>query len=271
MTRQEILSIAMRQSAVDCSCREEDFRRNANVIVESRPSALASRYLTMPQICALYSYGTNIVAACRRDLMPEIEALVNGEEAIHRCFEMPAVYRLNRILEKAGAEAVWMQTGFLPDPERIFGAELSCPYETRELNPADFADLYLPAWSNALCSARKELDRLGVGAYDGDRLIGLAGCSTDCPEMWQIGIDVLPEYRGRGVASVLTNQLARAVFMRGKIPFYAAAWSNVRSMRNAIRSGFGPAWVALTAGVKQEKQRSARPRNAHIQDKRDEE
>ena len=27
-----------------------------------------------------------------------------------------------------------------------------------------------------------------------------SGCSADTPELWQIGIDVLPEYRGRGIA-----------------------------------------------------------------------
>ena len=88
---------------------------------------------------------------------------------------------------------------------------------------------------------------LGVGAYDGEKLVGLAACSADCPDMWQIGIDVLPEYRRLGIASALTNRLARAIFLRGKIPFYAAAWANVRSVKNAFRSGFRPAWVALAA------------------------
>ena len=32
-----------------------------------------------------------------------------------------------------------------------------------------------------------------------------------------------------------------------KLPFYCAAWCNVKSVRNAIRSGFRPAWVQLTA------------------------
>ena len=36
MTQQEILDAAMRQSAVDCSCSAEDFRRETNVVVESR-------------------------------------------------------------------------------------------------------------------------------------------------------------------------------------------------------------------------------------------
>ena len=44
----------------------------------------------------------------------------------------------------------------------------------------DFQNLYLPEWSNALCEKRKHLDMLGVGAYDGETLVGLAGCSADC-------------------------------------------------------------------------------------------
>ena len=243
----EIMAAAMRQSAVDCSCREEDFLRPENVIVESGPAEGASRYMSLPHICALFSYGPNIVASCRRDLIPEIEAFINGTEKIHRCFEPPALYELNRILRKADAEARWMHICFLPDQDRIFGTDLPCSYETRLLHPEDFTDLYVPEWGNALCFDRKELDMLGVGAYDGGKLIGLAGCSADCPGMWQIGIDVLPEYRRRGVASALTNRLARAVFERGKIPFYAAAWSNIKSIRNGLRSGFEPAWAALTA------------------------
>ena len=247
MTKQEILAAAMRQAAIDFSCREEDFLKETNVTTESKASAETSRYLASPQICSLATFGSNTVASCRRDLMPEVEAFVNGEQKFYRCFEPLAIGRLNRILQKADAEAAWMHSFYLPDPDAVFGTELTCPYGIRELHPEDFTELYLPEWGNALCKKRKELDMLGMGAYDGKKLIGLAGCSADCAEMWQIGVDVLPEYRRKGVASVLTNRLARAAFERGKIPFYAAAWSNVRSAKNAIRSGFGPGWAVLTA------------------------
>ena len=247
MTQQEILKTAMRQSAADCSCSEEDFLRDMNVVTESLASADASRYMTVPHICALYSYGSNVVASCRRDLIPEVEAFVNGQEKFYRCFELPAIYELNRILQKAGAKMAWMHLCYLPDPDLVFSADPACSFETRVLHPEDFTGLYLPEWGNALCADRRELDMLGVGAYDGDRLIGLAGCSADCADMWQIGIDVLPEYRRKGIASALTVRLARAVFEREKIPFYASAWSNVRSIRNALRCGFKPAWIAMTA------------------------
>ena len=250
MTYQEIIATAMRQSAADCSCSEEDFQRNTNVVTESLPNENASRYMTVPHICALYTYGTNVVASCRADLIPEVTTFLNQQTTAYRCFDTPAIYELNRILEKADAQVTWMHNAFLPDPDLIYGTELPCAYGTRELHPEDFADLYVPEWSNALCKDRKELDMLGVGAYDGGRLIGLAACSADCPEMWQIGIDVLPEYRRQGIACALTNRLARAILVCGKVPFYATAWANVRSVKNGIRSGFRPAWSVITAGKK---------------------
>ena len=62
-----------------------------------------------------------------------------------------------------------------------------------------------------------------------------------------IGIDVLPAYRKQGIASALTSRLAIEILNRGKVPFYCAAWCNIKSVRNAIRSGFRPAWVEITA------------------------
>lgn len=106
--------------------------------------------------------------------------------------------------------------------------------------------MYLPQWGNALCEKRKELHVLAVGAYDNGKLIGLAGCSADCDSMWQIGIDVLPQYRRQGIASALTSRLAQEILQRNKVPFYCSAWSNMRSVRNAIKSSFKPDWVQVT-------------------------
>ena len=41
--------------------------------------------------------------------------------------------------------------------------------------------------------------------------------------------------------------LMREIINRNKVPFYCTAWSNVRSVRNAIKCGFVPAWVEMTA------------------------
>ena len=54
----------------------------------------------------------------------------------------------------------------------------------------------------------------------------------------------------QGIASALTNRLARAIMEHGKVPFYAASWANVKSVKNGIKSGFRPAWSVITAAKK---------------------
>ena len=68
----------------------------------------------------------------------------------------------------------------------------------------------------------------------------------DCDSMWQIGIDVLPEYRRQGIAVALVSGLAAEILKRDKVPFYCCAWSNIASARCAVKSGFSPAWAELT-------------------------
>ena len=244
MTNQEILNIALAQSAEDLSCTPEDFLKNENVVVISKENANARRYLTLPFACQLASYGSNIVASVAPELTEAVSDYINRYEFYH-CFETPNMLALQKKLLPHGFDICFMAEYFLPDVEAL--RPLDCPYEMRILTQADFAPLYLPEWSNALCEKRKHLDVLGVGAYDGDKLVSLAGCSADCEDMWQIGIDVLPEYRRQGIASALTSRLAIEILKRGKVPFYCAAWCNIKSVRNAIKSGFRPAWVEMTA------------------------
>ena len=244
MTNQEILKIAITQSAADLCAETGDFEKSENVIVLSRARDDARRYLTLPFSCQLVSYGNNAVASVSPEFREITEAYINRYPVEH-LFETPNLHVLNEALMEKGQKICFMAEYFLPDLNAL--RPLDCPFEMRILTPQDFTSLYNPEWSNALCEQRKYLDVLGVGAYDGDRLVGLAGASADCDTMWQIGIDVLPAYRRQGIASALTSRLALEILDRGKVPFYCAAWCNIRSVRNAIRSGFRPAWVEMTA------------------------
>ncbi|MBR6768468.1 MAG: GNAT family N-acetyltransferase [Clostridia bacterium] len=248
MTNQEILKIAMMQSAIDLSCKASDFEKSENLIVISRDNERARRYLKLPFSCQLVSYGNNIVASVSPEFCEMTEQYI-GSYSMVDCFDTPTIHILNEALMQKGQKICFMAEYFLPDVDvlRARTVEDACPYELRLLSQEDFADLYLPEWSNALCKERKHLDILGVGAYDNGKLVGLAGCSADCEQMWQIGIDVLPAYRRLGIASALTSRLAIEILNRGKVPFYCAAWCNIKSVRNAIKSGFRPAWVEMTA------------------------
>ena len=52
-------------------------------------------------------------------------------------------------------------------------------------------------------------DELGIAAVDQNgNILGMAGASCDGQYLWQIGINVLPEARGKHIASVLVNLLS---------------------------------------------------------------
>ena len=243
LTNEMILQIAMRQSAIDANCTAEDFLRNENIIAVSKENDAARRYLKLPHICNLISYGNNIVATISEEYESIVRGYIDKYPAEH-CFETPNLHILNDAFQENGFRVCFMAEYFLPDVQIL--RPLPCDYELKLLTAKDFEGLYTAQWSNALCAQRKELDVLGVGAYSGEKLIGLAACSADCDTMWQIGVDVLYEYRRKGIASALTSRLAIEILERGKVPFYCCAWSNLKSAKNAIKSGFRPAWVEMT-------------------------
>lgn len=243
MTNETLRSIALRQSAIDLNCAPEDFFCGHSVVVHSVPQPQARRYLELPFFCNLVFYGGNVVAS----VAPEAELAVRAyldRYAPEHCFETPNLHVLADALRPLGMRPCFMAEYFLPDVSLLQKAP--CAYRLQLLTPPDFAPYYTPEWSNALCAERRALDVLAIGAFDQETLVGLAGCSADCDTMWQIGVDVLPAYRRQGIARALTSRLALEILARGKAPFYCAAWSNLASVRNAVRSGFLPAWTELT-------------------------
>ena len=240
MTNSRILEIALQQSAVDLNCAPQDFCSGTAKVVLSRANPQARRYLKLPFFCDMVSYGSNVVVSADERIKDFMETYIRRCPPEH-CFETPQLHLLEREFQKYGQSVCFMAEYFLPDLDRL--KPLSCPLEMRLLTPHDFAELYLPQWSNALCRKRKELDRLAVAAVDNGTIVALAGASADCDTMWQIGIDVLPAYRRQGIAAALTAKLALEILARNRVPFYCAAWSNIPSVRNAVRSGFRPAWA----------------------------
>lgn len=91
-------------------------------------------------------------------------------------------------------------------------------------------------------------DVLGVGALDGNEIIGMAGASLDSPTMWQIGINVVPQARRHGTATILVSLLRNEILRRGILPYYGTAVSHVASLRVAVGAGFIPAWTELSTG-----------------------
>ncbi len=116
-------------------------------------------------------------------------------------------------------------------------------------------------YSNALGFSERRPDVLVLAAYPVDENaskapdapaagespaladpIAMVGLSDDSPIMRQIGIDVLPAFRGAGIASALVRDAARLTLAEGYLPFYGTSPSHMLSQRVALNAGLVPTW-----------------------------
>jgi hypothetical protein len=96
-----VLQIAMQQSAIDANCNMEDFLREENVITISKENVYARRYLKLPHICNLISYGSNVVATVAEEYMDLVKAYLSKYPVEH-CFETPNIHVLNDAFQELG-------------------------------------------------------------------------------------------------------------------------------------------------------------------------
>ena len=111
-------------------------------------------------------------------------------------------------------------------------------------------------YSNALGFSERRPDVLVLAAYAVDGAgdtegagipanadpVAMVGMSDDSPIMRQIGIDVLPAFRGAGIASALVRDAARLTLAEGYLPFYGTSPSHMLSQRVALNAGLVPTW-----------------------------
>lgn len=103
----------------------------------------------------------------------------------------------------------------------------------------------------ALSFSPVQPDVLAVAAYNGDNIMAMAGCSEDGKYLWQIGVDCVAGYEGRGLAGNLVTLLKQEIIARGKVPYYGTAESHAISRNVAFGSGFLPAWCEIQVRKKE--------------------
>ena len=137
----------------------------------------------------------------------------------------------------------------------FFAADSATPVDTRDLTIQRYTPETIAAFrdddrfGDAYGFCESAPDMLGVAALRGGKILGMAGASADSPLMWQIGINVLPEARGQGVAAMLVSLLRNDVLAAGRLPYYGTSVSHLESQRVALRAGFLPAWFELVAAT----------------------
>lgn len=238
MTQQEMVKRVRAQLAVDLNCAATDLAggKDGFVFVEAAENPGRRPFPRQEHHFEMLTMGQSIVVSATPDLLERVRpqlAGLNRDDA----FSAPFVYghSLYYLPELPAPHPV-------PKPEG-FAFDLA----EREDIPALYA---LEGFHNALCYDLRHPrpDILATLAKRDGKVVGIAGASADCEMLWQVGIDVLPECRGLGIAAYLVWELTREILLRGKIPYYGTASSNLASQRVAHRAGYRPGWVCAYRG-----------------------
>lgn len=159
--------------------------------------------------------------------------------------EAPTMKELNRRLARDGYEIARIHPFFIsweesePDP----GPADWQPRYFRGAEIEQFRDDTRFRKAFSFCPAAP--DEIGIAAMDKEKILGMAGVSADSDKLWQIGIDVVKEARGRKVGVSLVRLLKNEILRLGKLPYYGTAVSHNISQNIAFQAGFRPAWTEL--------------------------
>ncbi|WP_061997086.1 GNAT family N-acetyltransferase [Clostridium sp. ATCC 25772] len=246
-TKNEILNIAKKQLALDFSCDIDDLEKIENTVVEKQHKVGRRIYDNDRCSLKILCFGRRAVVSTTPEIMPWFQEKLDDYDA-NWLFLIPVLKNIDRMLEGVGHEIADIHHFYLPlatleDVEPITDIRW---YEQDDIIQFENDDRF----DEAFGFDDNHPDVLGIAALNGDEIIGMAGASRDCEDMWQIGINVMEGYRGKGIATNLVSLLKNEIMKRGKIPFYGTIESNIYSQGVAIKSGFIPVWVELSSREK---------------------
>ncbi len=237
--------IVMEQLAAECNCAPGDFEKDENVITLPGFDDRRRKFSDRPFFFRMTTTGGNAVISADGRLHDWLHEYTKSK-AGHWLFEHTGLREIDRRLALYGKELYSTHHMFLP------GGDSEPPplktqirwYEQEEIHPFYGSGEFPNAFAKKYTPERP--DMLGVAALEQGAIIGMAGCSADTPLLWQIGIDVMPACRGRGIGTALVSLLKAEILARGKVPYYGASLSNIYSWRIALKCGFYPAWIDVT-------------------------
>lgn len=236
------------QLAIDLACTVEEIKNNKNVfkVAKRNDNMRRSENLECTQM-HLICINNKMVARC-----PD-ERVINWLEKEYSNFNSNWLgsYHITRKfdegLKQFGIRVALFDSFFIPNDNT---KELDC----NNLNN------YILKWYNsnelkcfkddkrfveALLFYENAPDMIALTASKNEDIVAMAAANADRYNMWQMGINVVPEYNGQGIATALVAILKNRIIELDVLPYYSTAISHVVSQKVSIQAGFIPAFTEL--------------------------
>jgi len=229
--KNHMMACVYEQLAIDYNCEPDDFLNDGLIFTEAKENEGRRPYPFIAPRLEMVTMGHGTIVNVSREVLPDIRKEFEGKTR-EELFNSPLVYGANSY--------------FLPDFGKIDLIPKPYGFEFIVLEKEDIKNLYYLYGSQYGLSYDENSqipEMLIILAKCGDEIAGIAKAKFDSRTMWSIDIDVLPLFRGKGLAAPMVNMLTFEILNRGYVPYYLTAASNVLSTHVAVRAGYIPAWV----------------------------
>ena len=180
----------------------------------------------------ILAYRNCVVVCTSEDLYYKVRELLQNKNR-DEIFELPLVYG--------------QTIHYVPNDNYINDVSVSLNYECEYLFDRDILSLVgLTGFENSLAFDENgsTSTKAVCIAKEKNKIIGAAGAAESSVNgVWEIGVDVMEEYRNARLGTYLVRGLTKELLARNIIPFYSASVTNIGSQMVASRCDYIPFWV----------------------------
>ena len=235
MTKQDKISYAQKCIATDWLCPDDSFNKSENIIFE-----------TDKTFFEIITFGANAVIRADKNIVTwcnDCFATTPSKDILDGDNLFLIESKLREYGKKLGGE----HTRFMHfEPEKVIKKPQVFTYEWFEKDELQSIYTTTTKFNNALNYEDKR-EVLSLAAKYKNEIIAIVAVDDNHHGLWQIGIDTVDAYRGKGLATYLVKEMALESERRNQTVFYTTWIPNLASVRTAIKAGFLPVWTGYYA------------------------
>lgn len=232
------------QLALDYNASLEEVQSCKNILKHKMKQSGARGVGSNETLLQIGVYKEKLLIVAKDEVYDWCEKNLLPKSNVEWLCEPGVIYKLNQMLEQHGQFIADGHHYYLPVENTALDVKLDYEvqwYEGDAINQFEEDERF----DEALLFTDGVENVLAVSALENGQILGMAGCTNDGPQLWQIGVNVTNEGQGKGIGTYVTWLLKNRVLEMGKVPYYGTVESHIKSQKVAIQAGFMPVFYEM--------------------------